>query len=147
MYYDLKSYLPDDILVKVDRATMGVSLEGRDPFLDHKIVEWSSQLPVEFKYKEGKTKYILRKILYKYLPKELVDRKKQGFGAPIQEWFRKDLKNLYREYLSESSVKRFGIFNAKEVQKLLKGYWERKGINPKKVWLLFVFQQWAEKWL
>ena len=147
MYYDLKNYLPDDILVKVDRATMGVSLEGRDPLLDHKILEWSSQLPLKFKYKNGKTKYILRKILYKYLPQELVDRKKQGFGVPIQEWFRNELKELYGEYLSEEAVKRIGIFNEKEVKKLLKGYWDKKGINHKKVWLLFIFQQWAEKWL
>ena len=147
MYYDLKNYLPDDILVKVDRATMGVALEGRDPLLDHKILEWSSQLPLEFKYKNGKTKYILRKILYKYLPQELVDRRKQGFGVPIQEWFKNELKDLYGEYLSEETVKRVGVFDEKEVKKLLKGYWENRGVNHKKVWLLFIFHQWAEKWL
>jgi len=147
MYYDLKTYLPDDILVKVDRATMSVALEGRDPFLDHKILEWSSQLPVEFKYKDGKTKYILRKILYKYLPKELVDRPKQGFGVPIYKWFRKELKELYKEYLSEERIRRLGIFNTDEVNRLLTLYLKDEGINSTKLWLLFIFQLWNEKWL
>jgi len=147
MYYDLKTYLPDDILVKVDRATMGVSLEGRDPFLDHKILEWSLQLPVEFKYRNGKTKYLLRKILYKYLPKELVDRPKQGFGVPIYEWFREDLKKLYLDYLNRDQIKKYGIFEPKEVEKLLNLYLKDEGINPNKLWLLFNFQLWSEKWL
>jgi asparagine synthase (glutamine-hydrolysing) len=146
MYYDIKTYLPDDILVKVDRATMGVALEGREPFLDHKILEWSSQLPIELKYKNGKTKYILRKILYKYLPKELVDRPKQGFGVPIYEWFRKDLKKLYKEFLNEESIKEAGIFNPKEVKNLLQNYLEGKGVNHYKLWLLFIFQMWRKKW-
>jgi len=147
MYYDLKTYLPDDILVKVDRATIGVALEGREPFLDNKLLEWSSQLPIEFKYREGKTKFLLRKILYKYLPKELIDRPKQGFGVPIHEWFKKELKVLYGEYLNEKRIKDTGIFNPKEVKKLLNLYWRDGGINSKKLWLLFMFQIWSEKWL
>jgi len=147
MYYDLKTYLPDDILVKVDRATMGVSLEGREPFLDHKILEWSLKLPVEFKYKNRKTKYLLRKILYKYLPKDLVERPKQGFGVPIYEWFKKDLKRLYIEYLDESKFKDLDIFNYKEIKNMLNQYLYEEGINHNKLWLLFVFQIWKEKWL
>jgi asparagine synthase (glutamine-hydrolysing) len=147
MYYDLKTYLPDDILVKVDRATMSVALEGREPFLDHKILEWSSQLPIEFKYKNGKTKYILRKILYKYIPKELIDRPKQGFGVPIYQWFRNELKDLYREYLSEEKIKKLGIFNSQVITYLLDQYLKGRGINHNKLWLLFVFQLWKEKWL
>lgn len=106
MLYDLKTYLPDDILVKVDRATMSVALEGREPFLDHKILEWTSMLPVEFKYKNSTSKYILRKILYKYVTKELIDRPKQGFGVPIYEWFKADLKELYKEYLTPGKIKK-----------------------------------------
>jgi len=147
MYYDLKTYLPDDILVKVDRATMGVSLEGREPFLDHKILEWSLRLPAEFKYRNGKTKYLLRKILYKYLPKELVDRPKQGFGAPIYEWFRNDLKELYLDFLNSNQIRKQGIFEPKEVEKILNLYLKDEGINPNKLWLLFNFQLWSEKWL
>lgn len=147
MYYDLKTYLPDDILVKVDRATMEVALEGREPFLDHKILEWSTQLPTELKYKNGKTKYILRKILYKYLPQELVDRPKQGFGVPIYEWFRNELKELYMDYLNREKVDSLGIFNYKEIERMMKLYLEGKGINHHKLWLLFIFQLWQERWL
>lgn len=147
MLYDIKTYLPDDILVKVDRATMSVSLEGREPFLDHKIVEWTSQLPSEFKYKNGKSKYILRKVLSKYIPIELVDRPKQGFGVPIYEWFKGELKELYLEYLDENRIKEAGIFNPSEVRRLLESYLQDKGVNHNKLWLLFIFEQWRRKWM
>jgi asparagine synthase (glutamine-hydrolysing) len=147
MLYDLKTYLPDDILVKVDRATMAVSLEGREPFLDHKLLEWSSQLPVEFKYSKGVSKYLLRKVLYKYIPKNLIDRPKQGFGVPIYDWFKNDLKELYKEYLNYDRIKQGGIFNPKEVNRLLKAYFENKGVNHNKLWLLFIFELWREKWM
>jgi len=119
MLLDLKTYLPDDILVKVDRATMAVALEGRDPFLDHKILEWTSQLPIEYKYKNGISKYLLKKVLYKYVAKELVERPKQGFGVPIYEWFKGSLKELYKEYLNEDKIKQEGIFNHNEVKSCL----------------------------
>jgi asparagine synthase (glutamine-hydrolysing) len=147
MLLDLKTYLPDDILVKVDRATMSVALEGREPFLDHKIVEWTSQLPVEFKYKNGVSKYLLRKVLYKYIPKELVERPKQGFGVPIYEWFKKELRELYMEYLNEERIKEEGLFNHLEVKKLLDDYLSDRGVNHNKLWLLFVFERWMGKWM
>jgi len=147
MLYDLLSYHPDDILVKVDRATMGVALEGRDPFLDNKILEYSSQLPIEFKYRKGMSKYILRKILYKYVPKEMLDRPKQGFGVPIYEWFKKDLISLYKNYLNKDKIKKEGIFNWVITEKLLNDYISNKGINHNKLWLLFVFELWKERWL
>jgi asparagine synthase (glutamine-hydrolysing) len=147
MLLDLKTYLPDDILVKVDRATMSVALEGREPFLDHRIVEWTSQLPVEFKYKNGVSKYLLRKVLYKYIPKELVERPKQGFGVPIYEWFKGELKELYKEYLNEERIKRGGLFNHLEVKRLLEDYLFDRGVNHNKLWLLFVFETWKDKWM
>jgi len=147
MLVDLKTYLPDDILVKVDRATMSVALEGRDPFLDHKIIEWTSKLPLEFKYRNRISKYLLRKILYKYVPKELVERPKQGFGVPIYEWFKGELKELYKEYLKEEQVKKEGLFNHKEIKRLLDDYLSDKGINHNKLWLLFIFEIWREKWM
>ena len=147
MLIDLKTYLPDDILVKLDRATMSVSLEGREPFLDHKIVEWTSKLPYRFKYRSGKSKYLLRKILYKYIPSELVNRPKQGFAVPIYEWFKKDLKELYLEYLNEDRIKREGVFNPSEIKRLSKEYFENKGINHNKLWLLFIFEGWRERWM
>jgi asparagine synthase (glutamine-hydrolysing) len=147
MLLDLKTYLPDDILVKVDRATMSVALEGREPFLDHRIVEWTSQLPVEFKYKNGVSKYLLRKVLYKYIPKELVERPKQGFGVPIYEWFKKELRELYMEYLNVERIKKERLFNHLEVKRLLEDFLSDKGVNHNKLWLLFVFEMWRERWM
>ena len=147
MLTDLKTYLPDDILVKVDRATMAIALEGREPFLDHRILEWTCQLSSEFKYKNGVSKYILRKVLYKYVPRELLDRPKQGFGVPIYEWFKRDLKELYIEYLSEHRIRSAGIFDFVEVKRLLDDYLMDRGVNHNKLWLLFVFELWRENWM
>ncbi len=147
MLLDLKTYLPDDILVKVDRATMSVALEGREPFLDHRIVEWTSQLPVEFKYKNSVSKYLLRNVLYKYIPKELVERRKQGFGVPIYEWFKKQLRELYMEYLNVERIKKEELFNHLEVKRLLEDFLSDRGVNHNKLWLLFVFEMWRERWM
>jgi len=147
MLIDLISYLPDDILVKLDRASMSVSLEGREPLLDNKILEFSSLLPLKFKLQHGSSKYILKKILYKYIPKNLLDRPKQGFSVPINYWFKKELKDLYCEYLNKDRIARDGIFDAKQVEKLLNQYLNDEGINYHKIWFLFTFQQWKEKWL
>jgi len=132
--------------VKVDRATTSVSLEGREPFLDHKLVEWTSCLPTVLKCKNGKSKYLLRKVLYKYIPNNLIERPKQGFGVPIYEWFKNELKDFYTEYLNEKEIKTGGIFNSKEVNVLLSAYLQGKEINYNKLWLLFVFEQWRKKW-
>jgi len=147
MFIDLISYLPDDILVKLDRASMSVSLEGREPLLDNKILEFSSLLPLKFKLHHGSSKYILKKILYKYIPKNLLDRPKQGFTVPINYWFKKELKDLYCEYLNKDRIERDGIFDSKQVEKLLNQYLNDEGINHHKIWFLFTFQQWKEKWL
>ena len=147
MLFDLKTYLPDDILVKVDRATMSVALEGREPFLDHRILEWTSQLPVEFKYKNGVSKYLLRKVLYKYIPKELVERPKQGFGVPIYEWFKKELRKLYMEYLDGERIKKEGLFNHLEVKRLLEDYLFDREVYHNKLWILFMFEMWREIWM
>jgi asparagine synthase (glutamine-hydrolysing) len=147
MYYDIMTYLPDDILTKVDRATMSVALEGREPFLDHKILEYSLQMPIGLKYRNGMSKYIIRKILYKHIPKELIDRPKIGFGVPIYEWFKNELKELYLEYLSNYKIKQTGLFDYKEVDILLQNYLNNKNINHNKLWFLFIFQIWSEKWM
>ncbi len=143
---DICTYLPDDILTKVDRATMSVSLEGREPLLDHKIVEFSAKLPNELKYKDGESKYILKRILRRYLPNELIDRPKQGFGVPIYEWFRKELTDLYREYLSYNRMKSIGMFNADFVKDLLTNYINGEDVGYVKLWVLFIFELWREKW-
>ncbi len=96
MLWDMKYYLPEDILTKVDRATMFNGLEGRDPFLDHRIVEFALALPLEYKYRSGETKYLLKRILKRYLPEKLFARPKQGFAVPVHSWLRDDLMGMVR---------------------------------------------------
>jgi len=146
MLFDIKSYLVDDILVKVDRASMSVSLEAREPFLDNKIIELSLSIPPNLKWKKEKSKWVLRKILYKYLPKELIDRPKHGFGVPIYEWFKLDLKELYIYYLNPKRIKKEGLLNHNIVNSWLEGYFNNKEENAWKLWLIFIFEAWKEKW-
>jgi asparagine synthase (glutamine-hydrolysing) len=147
MFIDFKTYLPDDILTKVDRATMGVALEGRDPFLDHKLIEYIVKLPISYKYRNGIAKHLLKKILFKYVPQKLLDRPKQGFGIPVYEWFKGDLKTLYKDSLSKEKIQKENILNPAVVERLLQDYLNDKGVNPHKLWFLFMFEMWREKWL
>ena len=144
---DLKTYLPDDVLVKVDRAAMSVALEGRDPFLDHRIIEFAAKLPPGLKYKNGVRKYLLKKILYKYVPRELVDRPKKGFAVPVYEWFKNDLKNLYMQHLAPEKIKREGVLDSGFVGRLLSDYFAGRGVNAHKLWFIFVFELWHEKYM
>jgi asparagine synthase (glutamine-hydrolysing) len=144
---DYKTYLSDDILVKVDRATMSVSLEGREPLLDYRIIEFAARLPEHFKYRNGEKKWILKQIVHKYLPKEIMDRPKMGFGVPLMEWFRNELKELFYEYLDEERLKKEGIFNVNEVIKLRNNYLNGKNDNIRKLWNILMFQMWYERWM
>lgn len=146
MLFDITTYMADDILVKVDRATMGVSLEGREPFLDNKVLEYVFQMPAEFKYRNNESKYILRKILYKYVPRVLIERPKHGFGIPIYDWFRHELRQLLTNYLDYERVKKEGIFNPIVVKSLLEAYLNNRGISAHKLWFLLMFQMWKERW-
>jgi asparagine synthase (glutamine-hydrolysing) len=143
---DYKTYMADDILVKVDRATMAWGLEGRDPLLDHKIIEYVAGLPVSFKYQKGITKYLLRQILYKYVPKEYLERPKQGFSIPLAEWLRSDLKFLLDDYLSEGRIKTEGIFNWEIIKLEKEKFLQYKMDYTDHLWLLIVFEMWAERW-
>jgi len=147
MLYDLKTYLPEDLLTKVDRATMAVGLEGRDPFLDHKLIEYSSQLPMHFKYRDGKGKYLLRKILYKYVPQYLMERPKQGFSVPIHKWFRNEFREILNQYLNPHRIKKEGILDSDEVKRLLDGYLTGGEENFNKLYILLMFQMWKERWM
>ena len=144
---DFKYYLSDDILTKVDRAAMTVSLENRDPFLDQNIIEYAAKLPIHFKYRNGINKYILKKILYKYVPKKMMERPKQGFAVPIFDWFKKDFSLLFNKYLAKDRLEKQGIFNADYVNKNLEHYYSGNVNNIHKLWFLLVFQMWYEKWM
>jgi asparagine synthase (glutamine-hydrolysing) len=146
---DYITYLPDDILTKVDRATMSVSLEGREPLLDHRILEWMAQIPGSAKIKNGTKKYILKEIVHKYIPEEIMDRPKMGFGVPIEDWFKKDLKDYFETYLGEGALKKHNLFNIDFIQK--KKAWYYTGKANKNVvaqlWFILMFQMWYEKWM
>ncbi len=143
---DYKTFLADNNLVKVDRATMSVGLEGREPMLDHRIIEFVSQLPADLKIRNKTNKYILKKIVHKYVPKELMDRPKMPFIAPLTVWFKDELKDKIHHYLSEEKLKESGVFNSAPVIKLSGDYLQGKNVNYQKVWNILVFQLWYDKW-
>lgn len=144
---DYKGYLQNDILAKVDRATMSVGLEGREPFLDHRIVEFVAQLPNEYKYGNGIQKRILKDIAYKYIPKPLMDRPKSGFTLPINEWLKTDLIFLVEEYLSPKCIKDSNIFDLNYIEVLKKKFFKNALYDPSIIWKLIQFQMWYKKWM
>ncbi len=147
MAMDYQTYLPDDILQKVDRAGMSVSLEGRDPFLDHRVIEWAAQLPLAYKYNKGNKKFIIKQIVHKYIPATMMDRPKMGFGIPIANWLQNDLKPFVDQYFDENFIARQNIFNNNEIQRIRKSFYEGKIERAEKVWYLLMFQMWYDKWM
>lgn len=147
MAIDYQTYLLDDILQKVDRATMSVSLEGREPFLDQRIIEWAAQLPMEYKYNNGNKKFIIKQIVHKYLPQEMMDRPKMGFGIPIANWLQNDLKPFVDRYFDNDFIVKQNIFNPDEIQRIKKSFYQGKVERAEKVWYLLMFQMWYDKWM
>ena len=147
MAIDYQTYLVDDILQKVDRATMTASLEGREPFLDHRVIEWAACLPDDFKYHKGEKKYILKEIVHQYIPKEMMDRPKMGFAIPIAHWLQNDLRELVEEQLDEKKIKEQGIFKWEFVLKLKTDFFNGKKEFDVKLWYLLMFQMWHSKWM
>lgn len=144
---DYKTYLVDDILTKVDRATMSVSLEGREPLLDYRIIEFVSKLPSAMKYKKNEKKWILKQLTYKYIPKELMDRPKKGFAVPLTVWFKDQLKEYLLHYLDRNKIQKEGILNSNSIVELRDRYLSGHNENVNKLWLLLMFEMWYEKWL
>lgn len=146
MLWDYHRYMVDDILTKVDRATMSVSIEGREPLLDHRIAEFMARVPFELKYKNGDSKYLLRKVLERYIPKEMIDRPKMGFGIPMFEWFGGDLRNLFETYFKEENLNH-NLLNVSYIQKEYQKLKDNKQMNINKLWLILVFQMWYRKYI
>ncbi len=144
---DYKTYLLDDILQKVDRAGMSVSLEGREPFLDHRIIEWAAQLPMDYKYNKGEKKYIIKQIVHKYIPQAMMDRPKMGFGIPIANWLSNDLKKFVDQYLDDAYIIKQNIFNNNEIQRIKNSFYLGKVERAEKIWYLLMFQMWYDKWI
>jgi asparagine synthase (glutamine-hydrolysing) len=147
MAIDYQTYLLDDILQKVDRATMSVSLEGREPFLDQRVIEWAAQLPMEYKYNRGNKKFIIKEIVHKYIPATMMDRPKMGFGIPIADWLQNDLKPFVDRYFDEAFIIKQDIFNNNEIQRIKRSFYLGKIERAEKIWYLLMFQMWFDKWM
>lgn len=150
MFQDLHHYLPDDLLVKMDRATMYNSIEGREPFLDHRLVEMAANMPLDLKWRNDESKWILKEILGEYMPRDYFIRPKKGFSIPIFRWFSEHLDHLFAQYLSPEKIKATGLFNEKVIEREYKKYkWNKEhGLesNIEKMWRLLSFMMWWEKW-
>ncbi len=147
LYLDLKTYLVDDILVKVDRMSMATSLEARVPLLDHKFVEWVMLLPGELKLRNFESKWIFKKSLEKYLPKEIIYRRKEGFSIPIKNWLRKELRIMMEETLSEAIIRDAGLFNYDYIDQLKKEHLSNRFDHSHKLWALMIFHLWRKQFI
>jgi asparagine synthase (glutamine-hydrolysing) len=147
MAIDFQTYLPDDIMQKVDRAAMSVSLEGREPFLDQHVIQWAAQLPTAYKYNNGNKKYILKEIVHNHIPKTLMDRPKMGFAIPIAKWLKNDLKDIVEQFLNDKEIAKYGILEAKEVANYKKYFYAGNEELAPKIWYLLMLQMWCKKWM
>lgn len=154
MLLDMDTYLPGDILCKVDRASMKYSLEARCPILDTAVMEFAMSLPHKFKYEKGKKKRILKDLSYELIPRELLDRPKVGFGVPLDKWLRGALKEQVLSLSQREFLEKQGVFEPQQVELFLRNYMETgdggagSGANYSRiVWAYFMFQKWYERYM
>jgi asparagine synthase (glutamine-hydrolysing) len=147
LYLDLKSYLADDIMVKVDRMSMAASLEAREPLLDHKLVEFAFSLPGRLKLNGLETKWIFKKTMERLLPRENIYRPKEGFSIPIKHWLRQELREVMLDYLSEKRIKEAGLFNYGLIKTMIDGHLSGRKNWSHQLWTLLVFEIWRDNYL
>lgn len=147
MLADQLTYLPDDLLAKVDRVSMAVSLEVRVPLLDHRVVEFAWRLPARFKIRDGQTKWLLRQVLHRYVPATLVDRPKMGFSVPIDRWLQGPLRGWAEDLLAPERLRRAGILAPGPVRRAWERFKEGRTARGQGLWAILMFQAWHERWI
>ena len=144
---DFKTFLVNNNLNKIDRASMSVGLEGREPMLDFQLVEFLATLPGHFKIRNGQTKWILKQIVHRYIPPELMERPKKPFIAPLTVWFRDELSDMLNYYLSEEQLKKTGLFQTLPIVRLKDQYLKGDKVQFQKLWQILSFQLWYSRWM
>ena len=144
MAQDMLGYLTNDILAKVDRAAMAVSLETRVPLLDPEVVEFAWRLPLNLKIRGRSTKWLLRQVLYRHVPRRLIERPKMGFGVPLDAWLRGPLREWAEALLDEGRLREEGFFRPEQIRKAWDGQLRRGELNAGKLWTVLMFQSWLE---
>ena len=147
MAIDFKTYLPDDIMVKVDRATMSVSLESRTPFLDARVVEAVGRIPASLKMEDRVPKRLLKEICWKHVPKEMMERPKKGFGVPVDAWLRGELRDWAEHLLSEKELSQHGLLDVATIRERWKLHQTGKADFGFSLWTVLNFQAWYKKWI
>ncbi len=142
MYCDAISYLPDDILCKVDRASMAVSLETRVPFLDHRVAELAARIPLGLKIRDGEGKRIIRQLLYRHVPRELIERPKTGFAVPVADWIKGPLRDWAEDLLDSRRMAQDGWFDPNVVHRRWQDHLSGRRSSPQALWALLMFQSW-----
>lgn len=147
MFADIMLYLPGALLPKVDRTTMAVSLEGRSPFLDHKLMEWAARLPADLKFPDERLKFLLKQIASRFFPREFLERPKQGFAIPIGLWFRTTLRPLVEDFLLSERARKRGFFDPNYVQRIVHQHHTGAQNHSHRIWALVMFEAWARTFL